>query len=145
MKRLRSNAFCWLAALAMATVAWGGTPEVLRPRVPSEQLETVRAVRNPLTSTPETIAKGKALYHGKAFCLVCHGADGRGLGSDLDLKGPLPRDFTDKEWQQARTDGELIWILKNGSAGTAMAPFIPLVLTEEEAWQLISYIRDLGK
>jgi hypothetical protein len=52
-----------------------------------------------------------------------------------NLKWPLPRSFTDKKWQAARTDGELFWILKNGSKGTAMASFVPLVLTEEEeAW-----------
>jgi len=52
-----------------------------------------------------------------------------------NLKCPLPRNFTDKKWQAARTDGELFWILKNGSKGMAMAFFIPLLLTEE-AWQV---------
>jgi mono/diheme cytochrome c family protein len=57
----------------------------------------------------------------------------------------LPRDFTDQDWQAARTDGELFWILKNGSKGTAMAKFIPLVLTEEEAWQVLLYVRSFGQ
>jgi hypothetical protein len=61
------------------------------------------------------------------------------------LVGKLPRNFTDKDWQAERTDGELLWILKNGSAGTAMASFIPLVLTEEEAWHVILYVRSFGK
>jgi hypothetical protein len=26
-----------------------------------------------------------------------------------------------------------------------MAPFIPLVLTEEEAWQVLLFVRSLGK
>jgi len=50
-----------------------------------------------------------------------------------NLKWPLPGNFTDKTWQAARIDGELFGILKNGSKGTAMASFAPLVLTEEEA------------
>ena len=102
---------------------------------------------NPLQTTPEVLGKGKALFEGKAFCRACHGADGKGLGTDLDystFKGPLPRNFTDRMWQQARTDGELFWILKNGSPGTDMAPFIPLVLTEEEAWQVLTYVRSFG-
>ena len=41
--------------------------------------------------------------------------------------------------------GELFWILKNGSKGTAMASFIPLVLTEEEAWQVLRYVRSFGQ
>ena len=127
-------------------LAWAADPEVLRPRVPKDQMEVARSVQNPLPATPEMIAKGKALFEGKAFCRACHGADGKGLtGPDIEpgsLKGPLPRNFTDKTWQGRRTDGELMWILKNGSSGTDMGPFIPLVVTEEEAWQLILYVRD---
>ena len=33
----------------------------------------------------------------------------------------------------------------NGSKGTAMAPFIPLILTEEEAWQVLRYVRSFGQ
>jgi hypothetical protein len=62
-----------------------------------------------------------------------------------NLKWSLPRNFTDKTWQAARTDGELFWILKNGSKGTAMASFIPLVLTEEETWQVPRYVRSFGQ
>jgi mono/diheme cytochrome c family protein len=79
--------------------------------------------------------------------VTCHGKDGKGFGGDIEpgtLKGPLPRNFTDKEWQVARTDGELFWILKNGSKGTAMAPFVPLILTEEEAWQVLRYVRSFA-
>jgi mono/diheme cytochrome c family protein len=116
--------------------------------VPIDKIEESRTWTNPFEATPENIEKGKALFHGKAFCVTCHGKDGKGLGGDIEpgiLKGPLPRNFTDKDWQAARTDGELFWILKNGSPGTAMAPFIPLVLTEEEAWQVLRYVRSFGQ
>jgi hypothetical protein len=42
-------------------------------------------------------------------------------------------------------DGELLWILKNGSPGTAMVSFIPQVLSEDEAWHVILYVRSFGK
>ena len=135
------------ALMGVVTVAQGADSEVLRPRVPSDQIESARAVINPLPTTPQMLNRGKALFEGKAFCRACHGSEGKGLGMDLDystFKGPLPRNFTDKMWQQARTDGELVWILKNGSPGTDMAPFIPLVLTEEEAWQVLMYVRSFG-
>lgn len=102
-------------------------------------------MKNPLPATPELIEKGRVLYYGKGFCVTCHGRDGKGLGDISGLRGTLPRDFTDQAWQRARTEGELMWILQNGSPGTAMAPFIPLVLTEEEAWQVLLYIRSFGK
>jgi mono/diheme cytochrome c family protein len=134
--------------LIITDLAWGADPAVLRPRVPRDQIDAARAVTNPLPASDELITKGKALFEGKAFCRACHGIDGKGLGTGIEpgsLKGPLPRNFTDKRWQAARTDGELFWILKNGSKGTAMASFIPLVLTEEEAWQVLLYVRSFGR
>ena len=120
-------------------------PEVLKSRVPAEQMEESIAWKNPFPSTPDNIKMGKVLFHGKAFCVTCHGKDGKGFGNIPGLLGKLPRNFTDKDWQAKRKDGELLWILKNGSVGTAMASFIPFVLNEEEAWHVILYVRFLGK
>ena len=58
-------------------------PEVLKPRVPAEQMEEVRTWTNPFPSTPNNIKKGKVLFHGKAFCVTCHGKDGKGLKTYL--------------------------------------------------------------
>ena len=137
-------------AVALLLATWprltlGSDAEVLRPRVPTNLIEEARQSRNPFEATPENIEKGKALFQGKAFCATCHGRDGRGLGDIAGLRGKLPRNFTDHAWQAARVDGELFWILKNGSPGTDMAPFIPLILTEEEAWQVLLYVRSFGK
>lgn len=130
--------------LLPAGLSLGADAEVLRPRVPPDQIEAARAITNPLPATPEMIEKGKALFHGKGFCVTCHGRDGKGLVDLPALRGTRPRNFTDTAWQKARSDGELIWILKNGSPGTDMAPFIPLVLSEEEAWQVLLYVRSFG-
>ena len=119
--------------------------EVLKPRVPAHLIEEARHWKNPLEPTPDNIEKGKGLFQGKAFCATCHGRDGRGMADIAGLRGILPRNFTDQAWQAARADGELFWILKNGSPGTDMAPFIPLVLTEEEAWQVLLYVRSFRK
>jgi len=137
-------------AAALLLAIWprptlGSDAEVLQPRVPTHLIEEARQWRNPLEVTPENIEKGKALFQGKAFCATCHGRDGRGLGDIAGLRGKLPRNFTDHTWQAARADGELFWILKNGSPGTDMASFIPLVLTEEEAWHVLLYVRSFGK
>ena len=147
---MRSDLLIALLAMALSLPGipvFGADDTVLKPRVPIEQIEEARSRTNPVPATEETIEKGKKLFHGKAFCVTCHGRDGKGLGGDIEpgtLKGPLPRNFTDKEWQAARTDGELFWILKNGSKGTAMAPFVPLILTEEEAWQVLRYVRSFA-
>ncbi|GJL64434.1 MAG: hypothetical protein NPIRA04_30880 [Nitrospirales bacterium] len=120
-------------------------PDVLKPRVPQDQIAEAKSWHNPFSSTSESIEKGKKIFEGKAFCVTCHGRDGKGLGKIPGLVGKLPRNFTDSAWQDARTDGELFWILKNGSPGTDMASFIPLVLTEDEAWHVLLYVRSFGK
>jgi mono/diheme cytochrome c family protein len=145
---LLSTAFVAASLGSWGIPVFGADEAVLKPRVPIDQIEVARTWTNPLPATDEAIEKGKKLFHGKAFCITCHGKDGKGLGADIEpgiLKGPLPRDFTDKAWQAARRDGELFWILKNGSKDTAMAPFVPLVLTEEEAWQVLRYVRSFGQ
>jgi mono/diheme cytochrome c family protein len=135
-----------LLIATMSSAVWSADPAVLKPRVSAEQIDNARSVTNPHPSTPEIIEQGKQIFEGKGFCRTCHGIDGKGLGLNPEnFRGPLPRNFTDKDWQAARTDGELFWILKNGSKGTAMASFIPLVLTEEEAWKVITYIRSFGR
>jgi mono/diheme cytochrome c family protein len=104
-----------------------------------------QSVKNPLPATLENVQKGKEIYYGKGFCVTCHGRDGKGMGHVPGLRGALPRDFTNQTWQKLRTDEDLIRVLRNGSAGTAMAPFVPLVLSEEEAWQVILFVRTFGQ
>jgi mono/diheme cytochrome c family protein len=120
--------------------------DFLRPRIPNQDLEAARTLKNPLTGKRNVIGQGRALYHGKGFCVACHGANGCGI-TDVDpilLKGALPTDFTSPQWQSARADGEILCVLKHGSPGTAMASFVPSVLSEQEAWQIILYLRSLG-
>lgn len=144
-KKIQQGLFFLMCLGIFPMLSEAADPEVLKPRVPLDQIEEVKKWKNPFPATQENIAKGKAIFQGKAFCVTCHGKDGKGYSNIPGLVGKLPRNFTDKSWQNARVDGELLWILKNGSAGTAMAPFIPLVLTEEEAWHVILYVRSFGK
>jgi len=141
----------WLMIMSMlfqgplSHVILAADPKVLKTRVPPNQIEEARSWENPFSPSPENIDAGKKLFHGKGFCVTCHGRDGKGLGNIPGLRGKLPRNFTNKKWQATRTDGELFWILKNGSLSTDMAPFIPLVLTEEEAWHVVLYVRWFGQ
>lgn len=136
----------WLIVGSVVGIGSGyaADSEVLKPRVPPDQIQEAASWTNPFSYTPENIEKGKNVFHGKAFCVTCHGPEGKGLGDIPGLRGKLPRNFTDRAWQASRSDGELFWILKNGSPGTDMASFIPLVLTEEEAWYVILYVRSFG-
>jgi len=129
----------------MALPALAAERDPLQPRVPKEQIKAANAVKNPLPATPENIAKGDGLFHGKGTCFVCHGPKGLGDGPASVGLDPSPRNFTNPAFHRARTDGELMWVLKNGSAGTAMVPVVGSVINEEEGWLILLYERSLGR
>ncbi len=152
MFSFRQNVFreIWIGlvvVLLTSVSGWAGSPGDLKPRVPPEQLEEAKSFQNPFTPSADIVAKGKKLYEGKAFCSICHGLEGAGgqsRGQITPANAQPPTNFADAAWQAARTDGEMFWILKHGSHGTDMAPYMPLYLSEEEVWQIVSYIRTFG-
>jgi mono/diheme cytochrome c family protein len=112
-------------------------PDVYTPRVPADQLEEIQEIESPFETTPERIEKGREIFFGKGLCVTCHSKNGKGVR----MPGHAPRNFTDAKWQDARTDGELMWVLKNGSPGTGMPQRVGKVLSEEEGWNVIQFIR----
>ncbi len=122
---------------------WVAFAGELKSRVPPDQLKEAQALKNLFTVTKEFINQERILFEGQAFSSACHGRDGRGMPSDGDHSAgpPKPTNVTDGAWQAARSDGEIFWILKNGSHGTDMAAFMPQHVNEREAWQLVTYLR----
>lgn len=116
-------------------------PDLYTPRVPEDQLEEIQEIESPYEITPERIEEGRQIFFGKGLCVTCHSKDGKGA----KLPGHSPRNFTDPQWQDARTDGELMWILKNSSPGTGMPRRVGVVITEEEGWNVIQFIRTFRK
>ena len=112
-------------------------PDIYQPRVPEGTLEVVQEIESPYEATPEIIEAGRKIYFGKGLCVTCHSNNGKGVR----LSGHSPRNFTDKKWQEVRSDGELMWILKNGSPGTGMPKRVGEVISEEEGWNVIHFIR----
>lgn len=135
------------AAVVFLSVSVVGAEEKdpLKARVPPDQAADAKALKNPVASSPESIAKGKALYEGKGTCFNCHGKAGDGQGEAGKILNPSPRDFTNCKFHKKRKDGELFWVIKNGSAGTGMVSLIPAAITEEEAWAIINYERSFCK
>ena len=66
-----------------------------------------------------------------------------GLGMMSGGLNPPPRNFMCKETMQNIPDGQLFWIIKNGSPGTGMPAFSDL--TDEQVWQLVILIRNLNE
>jgi mono/diheme cytochrome c family protein len=92
------------------------------------------------TSTPELVAKGKALY--AINCSACHGVSGHGDGAAATALNPRPRNFTAAEgWKFGSGTARVVKTISEGSPGTAMAAFSGMPLPDRMA--LAHYIRSL--
>jgi mono/diheme cytochrome c family protein len=102
--------------------------------------------RNPLPITEANIKAGEKLFMKNAkpiACKMCHGKKGNGKGPGAGGMSPRPRDFTCSTMMKDIPDGQLFWIVKNGSPGTGMMAFKKL--KDNQVWQLVHYIRQLSK
>lgn len=116
---------------------------MMQPRVPADKLAEARALTSPLPDSAEIVEKGKALYNGKGTCFNCHGKDGSGNGMAAVGLDPSPRNFQHHGFWRHRTEGEIFWVIKHGSPGTAMIGFGDQ-LTNEEIWSIIQYERSFA-
>lgn len=137
--------------LVLTVVTLSGSSHLpIDDRVPEAHLEKAIGLKAPFGDTwkasPKIVAEGKALYEGKGTCHLCHGLSGKGDGPAKHMHATNPpRDFTDCPVQMDRDDGELFWVIKYGSAGTGMPALIPNLLTEEEGWKVVAYLRTFCK
>lgn len=102
--------------------------------------------KNPLKPTRKNLLAGKGLFIFDAKptpCKVCHGFKGNGMGILHSRLIPRPRNFTCYYTMENLPDGQLFWVIKNGSPGTAMPSFS--YLEDDQVWQLILYIRQFQK
>ena len=101
-------------------------------------------------ATEEFVEKGRQTYIRR--CSFCHGLLGDGGGPAADYLDPRPRDFTLGTYKfrtttsgELPTDNDLFRTVSRGLPGTAMQAFdgdlIKNGLSEEERWEVISYIK----
>jgi mono/diheme cytochrome c family protein len=108
---------------------------------PESRIMAGKELTNPVTETPETLARGKEVY--TTFCIGCHGTTGEGDGR-LFTSGlyPLkPLSISGSSAVKLR-DGEIfhtitLGIRSMGAHGSQIQP--------GDRWKLVSYIRSLQK
>jgi mono/diheme cytochrome c family protein len=131
----------------MASAPGGGQDGTCaQPRKTVKAPDDFLATTNPLAASSGAIAAGKTLFLKTAqpvACVMCHGEQGDGKGLMGAALVPPPRNFTCGAMMKDIPDGQLFWIIKNGSPGTGMMPFAGL--PDEQVWQLVHYIRSLAK
>ncbi len=136
------------ADVAEATVgqAGGALGVCPQPRTTQQAPADFLNRTNPLPTSPAHVQAGKTLFMETAkplACMNCHGQRGDGSGPIGAALVPPPRNFTCGATMREIQDGQLFWVIKNGSPGTGMMPFAGL--SEDEVWQVIHYLRTLAK
>lgn len=98
-------------------------------------------LKNPVKSTPVSIAAGKVIYDKQ--CASCHGATGKGDGKTGTLLTPKPSDLSDASWKHGPSDGEIYTLIKDGSKNTGMKGYASK-MTAQEMWSVVNYVRTLN-
>ena len=95
------------------------------------------SLKNPFKGNVSATADGKIIFN--QMCVLCHGLEGKGNGEaglSLDRK---PANFLALKVMN-ETDGNIFWKITHGKA--PMASYEEL-LTEDQRWKLVNYIREL--
>jgi mono/diheme cytochrome c family protein len=107
------------------------------------------ALRNPVPSTPASIARGKDLYD--LNCAACHGPQAEGavragvaISIIEEARGKQPPDLTDAQWDHGSTDVAVLTAIKQGVPPTMMAGYDGRI-ADPDIWHLINYIRSLAR
>lgn len=102
-------------------------------------------LKNPLAAEEADATLLKRAARGyKSKCKKCHGAEGDGHGPRAGELSTHPAVFSSPGYMASRSDGQLFWIIANGSPGTEMPAHGPgsrFNLPEEEIWALILHLR----
>ena len=136
---------CLLTSLSFpsALLAKGECPQNRKtPTAPKKFL----VMKNPLPLNAQTLKAGEDLFQiqGKPItCKTCHGVHGDGISESDFESTPSARNFTCAATMGELPDGQLFWIIRNGSPNTSMFGFSSL--SDNQIWQLIHYIRQFSK
>jgi len=99
---------------------------------------------NPLTNDSAAIEAGKQLY--ATNCTTCHGPEAMGDGPSAKSLNPQPRPLATE--MKALQDDYLYWRVAEGGAFspfTSVMPAWKTILSEDEIWQVIAYLRTLTR
>lgn len=92
-----------------------------------------------LRSTPQRVAEGEGLFAQR--CVQCHGPLGAGDGALAQTLSRMPQEIGSLAWQAARSDEQLLTVVRDGVPGSAMPPSRDL--TAQQSANLVAYQRTM--
>lgn len=148
VRALRARPVAALAAIFVVTimgnallVSCGGQSQQSSTEQPQNGTTTPPAGETtPSTTSGEvSVATGQKVYTDR--CVLCHGASGKGDGAGAAGLDPKPRDHTDGAYMNARTDDDLLGVIRNGKGNM---PAWGSILSEAEQQSVLLYVRSLA-
>jgi mono/diheme cytochrome c family protein len=98
------------------------------------------ALKNPVASTPQSLAAGKRFY--TQFCANCHGPVGKGDGTTAGAD--QASDLTDGVWDYGASDGEIFAVIHDGLTGKDMGGYAGRI-SDNDIWSVVNFIRTLSR
>lgn len=149
MNKLVAYGAVVIVSLLSTYTVWAGDLSTMTVNCPQQRStekapEHIYSLKNPLQKSEVAMEAAENLFlktSGQVPCVKCHGRNGNGRGIMVSMFDPPPRNFSCAKTVDDVPDGQLFWIIKNGSAGTDMPAFDHL--SDEQIWQLVHYIRKL--
>lgn len=102
--------------------------------------EYAKSIKNPFVGNSVATAEGKVIY--QQMCVLCHGITGKGNGEAGLSLNPQPANFLAIKNIPNETDGQIFWKITVGKA--PMSSYDEL-LSEDQRWKLVNYIREMNK
>jgi mono/diheme cytochrome c family protein len=118
----------WLAAAVLALGA---------PALADEE-----AAPLPRDTADAAVIRGSIAF--RTYCVLCHGAEGRGDGRAAKMYTPRPANLTVSPFNDAYKE----MIIRGGGASVGRSAFMPPwgdELTDEQIRDVVAYLRELRK
>lgn len=136
----------YLFMLFIFTFFLFGFVKLLHAISADEFLERVKFTGKSVTKKGNP-AEGKENY--AMFCTNCHGEKGEGNGpvASVAKMDPKPKNHTDGKYMNERKSEDLFKVIKVGGKGVDKSVYMPafgMILSEEEIWNLIAYLRTIA-
>ncbi|OGO38541.1 MAG: hypothetical protein A2W35_16010 [Chloroflexi bacterium RBG_16_57_11] len=132
--------FILVAAACGGSASDSNTLDIERPAPPAEYAGKT----SPLVDAGAAVGAGKQLY--TANCVSCHGEQAMGDGPASNSLNPKPKPLAFE--MKSLKDDYLFWRISEGGAFSPFASAMPAwkgILSQDEIWQVIAFLRTLDK
>lgn len=125
--------------LLMLPLLWAMTVRSDRSGDPWKAPPHADQLKDPMVGNPKAVQRGEKVFN--SLCWVCHGMEGRGDGPSSASMEVKPASLVSASVKE-QSNGALYWKIGHGRGAM---PSYEEVLSREERWAVVHYIRSLSE